>query len=400
MKIAFILNDLRLSGGVNVVLQHASRMASNNDVFFMIREEIDDTWYEALVDRATIIPPDNWSTGEYDVAVATYWETLLVLGDVRAKSYVWFCQLYEDRFFPDRNPSISSMQVAGAMPIPVVTEAHWLQELLTSENPDRSIEVVLNGVDKEVFNERLRPHSPPSGFTVLIEGSLDALAKNTAYAIEGSLRSTHASRITHVGNRPFETKDPRYHFIPSGLSFDEMANLYRSHHVQVKTPLAEGMFGPPLEGFHCGLPAIVTPVTGAEEYIEDGENSLVVMWDDPAGVGRAIDLLAENRELWARLQNGARRTAQAWPGWDEQATLFRHALLRVAQTSKLTQSDLGNLGRTIQFADMMHWLAIRRLSDKSAGPRVMEELIFGPPSAHTSLPKRITRKIKSLVARP
>ena len=400
MKIAFVLNDLRLSGGVNVVLQHASRMTPDNEVFFLIREEIDDPWYEAFVDRARIISHGKWNTSEYDIAVATYWETLLVLGEVKAKSYVWFCQLYEDRFFPDRNPSISSMQVAGAIPIPVVTEAHWLQELLTSENPDRSVEVVLNGVDKDIFNENICPHSPPSGFTVLIEGSLDALAKNTAYAIEGSLRSSRASKISHVGNRPFQTDDSRYHFIPSGLSFEEMATLYRSHHVQVKTPLAEGMFGPPLEGFHCGLPAIVTPVTGAEEYIEDGENSLVVMWDDPAGVGRSIDLLAENRDLWIRLQDGARRTAQAWPGWDEQATLFRHALLRAAQTSKLTQSDLGNLGRTIQFADMMHWLAIRRLSDKSAGPRVMEELVFGPPSAHTSLPQRITRKIKSMVARP
>jgi len=402
MKIAFVLNDLRLSGGVNVILQHARYLTATDrdEVFLLVREEIDDTWYEPLLGNAVIVTPNSWQDFDFDIAIATYWETLLKLGDVQAASYAWFCQLYEDRFFPDRNPSISSMQVAGAIPIPVITEAHWLYELLTSENPDRSVEVVLNGVDKDIFNETNRPHKPPSGFTVLIEGSLDALAKNTAYAIEGSLRSSGASTITHVGNRPFETKDSRYRFIQSGLSFEEMATLYRSHHVQVKTPLAEGMFGPPLEGFHCGLPAIVTPVTGAEEYIEDGENSLVVLWDDPAGVGRAIDLLAENRELWARLQDGARRTAESWPGWDQQAPLFRHALLRAAQTSKLTQSDLGNLGRTIQFADMMHWLAMRRLSDKSAGPRVMEELAFGSPSAQTSLPQRITQKIKSMVARP
>lgn len=402
MKVGFVLNDLRLSGGVNVVLQHASRLASEggDEIYLLIREEIEDKWFHPLVGKARIVGMDRWDEIQCDVAVATYWETLLLLGEVKASSYVWFCQLYEDRFFPDRNPSISSMQLAGAIPVPVVTEAHWLKDLITSENPDRSVEVVLNGVDKDIFNEKIRPHSPPSGFTVLIEGSLDARAKNTAYAIEGSLRSSRASEITHLGNRPFQTEDSRYHFIPSGLSFGEMANLYRSHHVQVKTPLAEGMFGPPLEGFHCGLPAIVTPVTGAEEYIEDGKNSLVVLWDDPAGVGRAIDLLAENRELWARLQDGARRTAESWPGWDQQATLFREALLRVAQTSKLTQSDLGNLGRTIQFADMMHWLAMRRLSDKSAGPRVMEELVFGSPSAQTSLPQRIKQRIRSMVARP
>ena len=396
MKIAFVLNDLRLSGGVNVILQHTYRMAEvgRDEIFLLIREDIEARWCEPLIGHAVLVPAERWQETHYDIAVATYWETLLVLGEVKATSYVWFCQLYEDRFFPDRNPSISSMQIAGSIPLPVVTEAHWLKDLLVSENPDRSVEVVLNGVDKEIFSEEQIPHNAGAGFTVLIEGSLDALAKNTAYAIEGSIRSTRATTITHVGNRPFDTGDSRYHFIPSGLSFQQMAELYRSHHVQVKTPLAEGMFGPPLEGFHCGLPSIVTPVTGAEEYIEDEVNSIVVLWDDAAAVGRAIDSLATNHELWKRLQNGARRTAESWPDWDTQASLFRESLLRVAKTSKLTQSDLGNLGRTIQFADMMHWLAMRRLSDKSAGPRVVEELLFGPNTPPESLITKLKRKLQ------
>ena len=396
MKIAFVLNDLRLSGGVNVILQHAYRMAefSEDEVFLLVREEAEARWYEPLLGHTVIVRTERWQEAHYDIAIATYWETLLVLGEVKAEAYVWFCQLYEDRFFPDRNPSISSMQIAGSIPLPVVTEAHWLQDLLVSENPDRSVEVVLNGIDKNIFSDGDHPHSRGEGFSVLIEGSLDAVAKNTAFAIEGSLRSTQATTITHVGNRPFDTEDPRYHFIQSGVSFQQMAELYRSHHVQVKTPLAEGMFGPPLEGFHCGLPAIVTPVTGAEEYIEDGVNSIVVLWDDTAGVGRAIDSLAVDHDLWKRLQKGARKTAQSWPNWDTQASLFRESLLRVAKTSKLTQSDLGNLGRTIQFADMMHWLAMRRLSDKSAGPRVMEELIFGASTPRESLLLRVVRKLK------
>ena len=397
MRIGFVLNDLRLSGGVNVALQHASRMASRGDeVFLLIREEIADDWYKPLLGNAVVVPPQHWKDGSYDIAIATYWETLLVLGEVNSKSYVWFCQLYEDRFFPDRNPSISSMQIAGSIPLPVITEAHWLQDQIISENRDRSVEVVLNGIDKEVFTELKNPHNPGEGFTVLIEGSLDALAKNTAFAIEGSLTSKEVTTITHVGNRPYETDDSRYQFITGGLSFLQMAELYRTHHVQVKTPIAEGMFGPPLEGFHCGLPAIVTPVTGAEEYIEDGVNSIVVLWDDTAGLGQAIDNLARNPELWKRLQKGARETAQSWPDWDSQSAKFRESLLKVARTSKLTRADLGNLGQTIQFADMMHWLAMRRLSDKSSGPRTMEELMFGPPAKDTSFVDKVKRRLQSL----
>ena len=399
MKIAFVLNDLRLSGGVNVVLQHSSRIAATKgyEVFLLIREEIDDTWFQELVSCTTIVPFEDWGQYRFNIAVGTYWETLLLLGQIDAESYVWFCQLYEDRFFPDRNPSISSMQVAGSIPIPVVTEAHWIKDLLKSENPDRPVEVVLNGVDKKIFNEENRPRNPPSGFSVLIEGSLDALAKNTAYAIEGSLRASEATLVTHVGNRHFETEDSRYRFIPSGLSFEEMAELYRTHHVQIKTPLAEGMFGPPLEGFHCGLPAIVTPVTGAEEYIVDGVNSLVVLWDDQPALGLAIDTLARNKELWQELQDGARKTATAWPNWDQQAALFLDSLRRLAQSSKLTQFDLGSLGRSIQFSDMMHWLAMRRLSDKSDGPRVLEDLVFGPSAFRGNIGERISHKLQRLI---
>lgn len=379
MKFAFVLNDLRLSGGVNVILQHASRMASEDgdEVFLLLREEIDESWYYPLIGKAVIVAPNDWQNNDYDIAVATYWETLLVIGEVRAESYVWFCQLYEDRFFPDRNPSISSMQIAGAIPLPVITEANWLKELLLAENPDRSVEVVVNGVDKRIFSEKKYVHSPKSGFTVLIEGSLDALAKNTGYAIEGSLRSAKATSITHVGNRPFATTDSRYRFIRGGLSFDQMAELYRSHHVQVKTPMAEGMFGPPLEGFHCGLPAIVTPVTGSEEYVEDRVNSLVVLWDDVAGVAQAIDSLAEDHEWWQTLQRGARRTADSWPDWDAQSHRFSESLVRLARSCKFTQSDLNNLGRIIQFADMMHWLAMRRLSDKTIGQSLMLDMLSG-----------------------
>ena len=401
MRIAFVLNDLRLSGGVNVVLQYASRISlkGKHTVSLLVRDLSESEWSRAQVGRALIVEESNWDAHSFDIAVATYWETLLILGQVRSNYFVWFCQLLEDRFFPDRNPSIASMQLAGSIPLPVVTEAHWIKEVLVSQNPDRTVDVVLNGVDKSVFSEETLPHSAGKGFDVLVEGSLDANAKNVEFALEGSLQSRLATKVTHIGRRAWQTVDPRYHFVKHGLSFSEMAHMYRTHHVQVKASLAEGMFGPPLEGFHCGLPAIVTPVTGAEEYIENERNALVVMWDDTHGIGRAIDRLASDSHLWKSLQDGARSTARGWPDWDSQSELFESALVRVSTTSKLTQSDLGNIGRTIQFSDMLHWLAMRRLSDKSVRPDVMEELAFPSTTTRKSLPTRILRKLLSLAGK-
>ena len=65
----------------------------------------------------------------------------------------------------------------------------------------------------------------------------------------------------------------------------------------LKLSRVEGMFGPPLEGFHMGATCVVTAVTGHEEYVEHGVNGLVVDWDDPRGTARALDLLARDRAL-------------------------------------------------------------------------------------------------------
>lgn len=374
MRIAFVLNDFRLSGGVNVVLQYASRIAEarSHTVTIIARDTSTHSWSENFLSQVEVVTLDQAKSQRFDLAVATYWETVLLLGDVSAESFVWFCQLYEDRFFPDRNPNISTMQIVGSIPLPTVTEATWIKDLLVSENPDRAVELVLNGVDKTAFYSSPADPRPKDSFRVLIEGPLQPESKGTALALAGALESLSATHITHVGNEPFETTDNRYYFIQSSLSFQEMGKLYREHHVLVKTPLAEGMFGPPLEAFHCGTPAIVTPVSGSEEYVVDGYNALVVGWDNPGQLSAAVDALAGHPERWQTLSTGALKTAEAWPTWEDQARRFEEALVRVSSFSKLTQRDLANLSRTIGFADLMHWLAMRRLSDKVAGPELVE----------------------------
>src|SRR3954447_24989748 len=95
------------------------------------------------------------------------------------------------------------------------------------------------------------------------------------------------------------------------------------------------MFGPPLEGFHMGATCVVTAVTGHEEYVEHGENGLVVEWDDPRGASRALDLLATDRALLHRLRWGALATARGWPSWEQQGTVMAAALREVARREPL-----------------------------------------------------------------
>jgi hypothetical protein len=108
-----------------------------------------------------------------------------------------------------------------------------------------------------------------------------------------------------------------------------MADRYAQTDVVLKLSSVEGMYGPPLEGFHRGATCVTTPVTGHDEYIEHGWNALVSEWDDIQGTGRQLDLLARDRRLLHFLRTNALHTARGWPSWDQQGQLMALALRRV-----------------------------------------------------------------------
>jgi hypothetical protein len=109
----------------------------------------------------------------------------------------------------------------------------------------------------------------------------------------------------------------------------EMAALYAETDVVLKLSRVEGMFGPPLEGFHRGATCVVTEVTGHEEYIQHGWNGLVADWDDPAGTARLLDRLARDPRELHFLRTNALATAQSWPDWEQAGQFMTLALERI-----------------------------------------------------------------------
>jgi hypothetical protein len=185
-----------------------------------------------------------------------------------------------------------------------------------------------------------------------------------------------------------------------------MADLYRNHDVLLKTSLAEGMLGPPLEALHCGTPFISTPVTGIEEYAKFGVNSLEAPWDDRQAIGKLLDKIATDSNLWFDLHKNGVATALEWPGWDKQTQLFERAITKLIKDPKLNQHDLAALGRTIEFGDLMHWLAMRRLSDKKEGISLLEKHAAHhnqaghfPAPGDEGIPGKLKRTLRRLIRR-
>lgn len=336
MKIAFLVNDLQLSGGVGVVLQHARRLSELDgwDVtLVLVREDEGPSWhgYEHLP-HLHVRSREHALAERYDIAIATWWETTFTLFELEAERYAYFVQSLEDRFYLDDQAERLGAGLTLDLPVAFITEADWIVQTLAGLRPDAPCYLVRNGIDKDVFVPVQRVERSTGGpLRVLIEGSPGSWFKHVHDAIEAAAAMNEPRRVTVVCGDRKTLGEVAADEIVGPLSHREMAELYGRTDVVLKLSSVEGMFGPPLEGFHGGATCVVTPVTGHEEYVEHGYNGLLCDWEDLRGTARQLDLLARDRELLHSLRCNALRTARDWPGWGQSSQLMAEALQRIGR---------------------------------------------------------------------
>jgi O-antigen biosynthesis protein len=334
VKVAFLVNDLQLSGGVGVIVAHARRLSAMPDwevTLVLVRPEDGPSWhgYEHLP-HLHVRSREQALVEHYDVAVATWWETAFTLFELSADRHAYFVQSLEDRFYrPDEAERLGA-RLTLDLPVAFITEAGWIAETLAGLRGDAPCYLVRNGIDKDVFGpvERL-PARPPGPLRVLIEGSPGAWFKHVHNAIDAAAAMREPHHVTVVAGDRKALGEVVADEVVGPLSHRGMAALYERTDVVLKLSSVEGMFGPPLEGFHRGATCVVTPVTGHEEYVEHGSNGLLTDWDDLRGTARQLDLLARDRDLLHLLRRNALETARAWPSWEQSSQIMASALLAI-----------------------------------------------------------------------
>lgn len=343
--VAFLLGSPEISGGTNVIYEHASRLNRGGfGVTILTEKPVSAEKYDWHPEARWL----NWSTfGEaidfqFDFVIATWWQSVFDLERVRGRYYVYFVQSIESRFFQERDPADPDKRdadiVAGwcqstyRYPLPVITEARWIKKYL-QQRYNKQSHLVLNGIRKDVFCEKGVTESPrkPSKLRVLVEGPLGVFFKNVEKTIElcrkASMDEIWLLTSSDVSDYPGVDR------CFSRVAIEKTPEIYRSCDVLVKLSYVEGMFGPPLEMFHCGGTAIVYNVTGHDEYIKDGKNGIVLKKDDEEGVIQWLQRLKGDRELLAALQAGARKTAEEWWDWEAAAATFGRSLLDIEKAS-------------------------------------------------------------------
>jgi len=353
LSIAFLLGWPDISGGTYVIYEHSTHLRKlGHRVTLITENEINQDRYlwhptAAELDWLTL---EQASIEKFDIVIATWWESPFLLHLLSASHYVYFVQSIESRFFEEdpthhdkRDLSIlrEFCESSYSFNIPVITEAKWIQQYLYKKY-NTGASLVRNGIRKDIYQEKGKAITArqKGKLRVLVEGPVDVFYKNVPKSIE-LCRQAGADEIWLLTSSAIETF-PGVDRVFSCVPIHDTPAIYRSCDVLVKLSYVEGMFGPPLEMFHCGGAAIVYDVTGHDEYIVHGENSYVVEKDDDEQVINYLTQLKENPDVLQRLKKRAVITAEKWPDWKVSSAEFGHTLLEIFKQPGTSRNYLEN----------------------------------------------------------
>ncbi len=338
-----MLGSPDISGGTYVIFEHSIRAKrSGIDVSIITENYIDPKrlFWHPEANELEWLTIDEVKERTFDIAIATWWRTVYDLYKIDARVYAYFVQSIESRFYHEHDLVLRKLVDSTYMlPLTILTEAKWIQAYL-AEHYDLKSHLVPNGIRKDIYLKDTKSYAEriPGRLRVLVEGAMDVPFKNVQRTLE-LCKKSEADEIWLLTLSPVESY-PGVSRIFSNVSIYETPMIYRSCDVIVKLSYVEGMFGPPLEMFHCGGTAITYDVSGYDEYIVHDYNGLVAARDDEDKVISYINRLKCEPELLKRLKAGAVETAGKWPDWAASAQRFRDAVAVITNEDSVKREVL------------------------------------------------------------
>lgn len=335
MKIAFVLPNNGISGGLFVAYRHAHHLASRgHDVtvaFCSAAEGLAVTAYPNFNLPVRHLPELVATGTRFDAVISGWWECFYAMFQLKADRYLHFIQ-GDDRdalreAFGAGFAEQSLIDLAFTDPrVGYLTVARWLKQRL-ERDADIAVSYAPNGIDLSLFHPDVVPIAPRGDRPrVLIEGSGISF-KRVDLAFDVA-RQIPGIEVWHVsGDQIFQDHwraDRRFCRLP----MQQMPAIYSSCDVLLKLSIVEGFFGPPLEMMACGGTAVVTRVNGHDEYVVDGHNALTVPLDDGAAALAALRRVVTDVDLRRRLSANGLSTAREF-GWERQCVKFEQGLLEL-----------------------------------------------------------------------
>jgi glycosyltransferase involved in cell wall biosynthesis len=356
MRIAFLVTNLKASGGSRVVVQLIrglrargydalavvptnAKVAEPNANIPLLRVGWITTGLP-YIDLLSYLLTTRGQIQGFDVVIATYFYTAYPAMRSLARLQIYLVQGYDPLFCQDpasrlRNfllyPYRRIAEASYSQSMRYICNSRWVANILR-QNHEIESQVFSPGVDTSVFSpEPARPIGQPLRIVFVGRsakykgyGVLDEALKKLRF----SGRLDFELVVVSQEQPPFSEAYPVRRVRPR--NDEELAALYRSGHLLVHPAWFEGFGLPALEAMACGLPSIVTSGSAMEEFARNEVNALLVPPRDPRALADAIARLAACEELRQSIRQNGIVTARQF-SWKQTVDQFEAALLRYAK---------------------------------------------------------------------
>jgi glycosyltransferase involved in cell wall biosynthesis len=266
-----------------------------------------------------------------DVVIATWWQTAEWVEMLPPEKgvQVHFIQDYE--LWGGKKERVDA---TCRLPMPKITPARWVKDLLAEQFGQTDVTCVPNAVDLDVFQAppRTKQDRPIVGFTYT-----PFKAKGCDVAIEAirlARQQRPELRVVCFGSTPPTPEMP----LPKDAEFhlrapeSKLKELYGKCDVWLFGTRKEGFGLPILEAMACRTPVVGTPAGAAPELLAAGGGMLIPMEDPQAMAEAMLRVCSMTEGEWRGLSDAAYANASRYT-WNDATDRFEAALRRAVEAA-------------------------------------------------------------------
>lgn len=310
MKIAYLLEDTDLAGGIRVCVAHGDVLTDRGHDVILITKGSPLTWRRSRAKWRHVERWEEVDATSFDFIIGTFWRTLPHAYALAPDRAIHFCQGYEGSFTAYRQlkPEIDA---AYRLPIPKITVSPHLVPICKEFFDDAAY------IGQIVDDDYFQPHTDgEAARRVLLVGPMQADFKgiDIGYAAVRRARSSGASfdlvRVSQwapAENEPMELA-AEFHV---ALGTADMVRLIASCDAYLAPSRQQEGFGlPAAEAMASGLPGVLSEIPSFLSWSETHDYGLFAPEGDGNAMGDALVTLLGDASLRHRLATRGREVVE------------------------------------------------------------------------------------------
>ena len=313
LRIAYLLEDTALSGGIRVILGQADALIARGHRVRLVTKGLPLTWRNSRAEWIFVDDLNTWDASDEDFVVGTFWATVKAAVAMAGQRAVHLCQGYEGSFDAYR-PIKAEFDAAYYLPIPKLVISRQLIEICRQFTDD--VTWVGQIVDDEFYRSRMPPENEP--LRVLLSGQSQADLKgiDEGYGAAAHARWFHQTfdliRVSPWAPSREEPLDSVQEFHVA-LSTTEMTRLMHSCDVLIAPNHREEGFGlPAAEALASGIPVVMTSIPSYLSFDERHDYALFAPPENGVELGEQLVELLSDWDLRESLRTRGREVAEQW----------------------------------------------------------------------------------------